>query len=428
MSIACPALMIAAPSSGQGKTTVTAALAAWHRQRGRRVRIFKCGPDFLDPMILEQTSGQPVYQLDLWMGSEEHCRELLHRAAREADLILVEGAMGLFDGTPSAADVAATFNLPVLTVLDASGMAQTFAALGLGLASLRDDIRIAGLFANCVASERHRALLTSYLPPSLPLLGWLPREASLSLPERHLGLMQAAEIEDLAARIAKAASSLQEMAEELPPPVEFAAPKPASLPQPLHGTTIAIACDAAFSFIYRANLDTLRELGARLEFFSPLGDGHLPEADALYLPGGYPELHLAPLSANASMLQSIRMHHTQGKPIFAECGGMLYLLEHLTDREENSAAMAGLLPGRAVMQKRFANLGMQSIRLPEGELRGHTFHYSKMESSLPPVAESLPQAATGRGEPAYRIGRLHASYLHHYFPSSPQAVAALFTP
>lgn len=428
MNTACPALLIAAPSSGQGKTTVTAALAAFHRRRGRRVRVFKCGPDFLDPMILEQASGAPVYQLDLWMGGEAHCRELLHRAAREADLILVEGAMGLYDGTLSAADVAATFNLPALAVLDASGMAQTFAAIGLGLASLREDVKVAGLFANRVGSERHRAMLTELLPPTLPLLGWMPREANIALPERHLGLMQAGEIADLAARIEQAAEALQGIADELPVPVEFAAPQAAEIQPLLRGIRIAIARDAAFSFLYRANIDTLQALGAELTFFSPLHDATMPEADALYLPGGYPELHLAQLSANQPMQHSIRAHHEQRKPILAECGGMLYLLETLSDKEGHSAAVVGLLPGVATLQKRFANLGMQSISLPEGELRGHTFHYSKIATDMPPVAHCKPQAASGRGEPVYRSGRLYASYLHHYFPSSPQAVAALFMP
>ena len=428
MRVSCPALLIAASASGQGKTTVTAALAAYHRKRGRRVQVFKTGPDFLDPMILEQASGQPVYQLDLWMGGEEHCRAQLYQAAQNADLIMVEGAMGLFDGKPSCADVAATFNIPVLAVLDASGMAQTFAALGLGLASLRSDVRVTGLFANRVGSERHRELLGEYLSMDLPLYGWMPRDADIAFPERHLGLLQASEIADLAARIDRAADALQLTQDDLPPAVEFAAPQSSVLPTLLQGVNIAVARDAAFAFLYRANLDVLRALGAQLHFFSPLNDAAMPQADALYLPGGYPELHLAQLEANQTMQQSIRAHHAHGKPILAECGGMLYLLANLTDKEGASAALVGLLAGRATMQKRFANLGMQSVTLPEGELRGHTFHYSRTETDLSPIASSVAQAATGRGEPAYRVGRLHASYMHHYFPSNPQAAAALFMP
>ena len=424
----CPALMIAAPASGQGKTTITAALAAYHRKRGRRVRVFKTGPDFLDPMILQRASGQPVYQLDLWMGGEEHCRAQLYDAAQHADLILVEGVMGLFDGHPSSADVAAAFNLPVLAVLDAGGMAQTFAALALGMANLRDDVRVMGMFANRVGSERHREMLCEYLPPELPLYGWMPRDAGFALPERHLGLLQASEIADLMARIDHAADALHLSGDDLPAPVAFAEQPSLRTPELLGGVKIAVARDTAFAFLYQANLDTLGALGARLEFFSPLGDETMPEADALYLPGGYPELHLAQLSANQAMQHSIRSHHAQGKPILAECGGMLYLLDSLTDSAGNSVALAGLLPGRATMQKCFANLGMYSITLPEGVLRGHSFHYSRMETDIEPLALSAGARPGSKEEPAYRSGRLHASYMHHYFPSNPEAAARLFMP
>lgn len=428
MNVSCPALLVAAPASGQGKTTITAALAAFHRKRGRRVRVFKCGPDFIDPMILQSASGYPVHQLDLWMGGELHCRAQLYQAAQEADLILVEGVMGLFDGRPSSADVAAMFNLPVLAVLDASGMAQTFAALALGMSSLRKDVRVTGMFANRVGSARHLEMLREYLPQALPLYGWLPRDANVAFPERHLGLFLASEIEDLQTRIDKAADALQLLGDDLPPPVEFTRQPFPDPPKLLSGINIAVARDNAFSFLYQANLDTLYALGAHLEFFSPLDDASMPGADALYLPGGYPELHLTQLSANQTMLRSIRAHHEQGKPALAECGGMLYLLDRLTDSDGNSAAMAGLLPGRATMQKRLANLGPYSISLPEGTLRGHSFHYSSMESSLEPVARCPGERPGSREEPVYRTGRLHASYLHHYFPSNPEAIARLFMP
>jgi cobyrinic acid a,c-diamide synthase len=426
VSVFCPALLLAAPASGQGKTTVTAALAAYHRKRGRRVQVFKCGPDFLDPMILQRASGQPVYQLDLWMGGEEHCRAQLYQAAQQADLILVEGVMGLFDGHPSSADVAATFHLPVLVVQDASGMAQTFAALALGMSRLRADVRVTGMFANRVGSARHLEMLSEYLPEDLPLYGWLSRDANVALPERHLGLLQAAEIEDLLARIDHAADALQMLSDELPAAVEFSKQSSPAHPKLLEGMKIAVARDTAFAFLYQANLDTLSALGAQLEFFSPLNDAAMPEADALYLPGGYPELHLAQLAANQSMQHSIRAHHAQGKPILAECGGMLYVLDRLTDSAGNSAEMVGLLPGHATMQKRLSNLGLYSIELPEGVLRGHSFHYSNMATDVPPLVQSIGARPGGKEEPAYRIGRLHATYLHHYFPSNPQAVARLF--
>ena len=425
----CPALLIAAPASGQGKTTVTAALAAHHRSQGRQVRVFKSGPDFLDPMILERASGHPVYQLDLWMGGETHCRELLYRAASEADLILIEGVMGLFDGNPSSADLAALFGIPVLAVIDAGAMAQTFGAIAYGLAHYRADVGFFGVLANRVASPNHADMLKESLPQGVGCFATLMRDAELSLPERHLGLVQAQEIADLDQRIVYTAGKLAEQAcAALPEAVAFA-PVDAALPQrTLAGIKIAVAQDAVFSFLYRANLDALRALGAELKFFSPLEDSVLPEADSLYLPGGYPELHLSELAANTPMRNAIRLHHAQNKPILAECGGMLYLLETLTDAEGNRAEMAGLLPGHAVMQKKLVNLGMHGVTLPEGALRGHTFHHSKMDTPCEPFAMTVPVRARGKPEAVYQQGRLHASYMHYYLPSNLSAAAHFFIP
>jgi len=433
----CPALFIAAPASNQGKTTVTAALARFHAERGRRVRVFKTGPDFLDPMILEQASGNPVYQLDLWMGDEQHCRELLYAAAADAELILIEGVMGLFDGERSSADLARLFGIPVLAVIDGSGMAQTFGALAYGLANYRPGLPFAGVFANRVASERHYEMLAESLPEGQTAFGWLRRDDDIALPERHLGLVQAEEIADLDARIAKAAAALQGIPDELPAPVTFSRAAndetsdsitSVNNAKPLAGVRIAVARDAAFAFLYRANLDLLREQGAELCFFSPLADDALPAAEALYLPGGYPELHLQQLAANQSMKAAIQVHHDLDKPIIAECGGLLYLLESLTNAQGQRGEMTGLLTGHASMQTRLANLGMHGIELPEGAMRGHTYHYSKLETTLMPIAVSEGARAGRRGEAVYRQGRLNASYLHLYFPSNPTATAQLFAP
>ncbi len=422
----CPALFIAAPASGQGKTAVTAALARFHRDHGRRVRVFKTGPDFLDPMILERASGSPVYQLDLWMGGEDHCRRLLYEAAGDADLILIEGVMGLFDGERSSADLAMLFGIPVLAVIDGSAMAQTFGALAHGLATYRPDLPFAGVFANHVAGERHYQMLAESLPPGVTAYGWLARDVDIALPERHLGLVQAAEMGDLDAHIARAAAALHDMNPALPPEVSFTTPAMEAVTPLLAGVRIAVARDAAFAFLYRANLELLQALGAELTYFSPLTDDILPSADALYLPGGYPELHLDRLATNETMLTAIRAHHGHGRPIVAECGGMLYLLESLMDVSGRRAEMLGLLPGHATMQDKLANLGLHGIELPEGTLRGHTFHYSRMESPLTPIAYSQAARHHGTGEPIYRRGRLTASYLHGYFPSNPAAAARLF--
>ncbi|MDP1758008.1 MAG: cobyrinate a,c-diamide synthase, partial [Pseudohongiella sp.] len=373
-SATCDAVLVSAPASGQGKTTVTAAMARWNRQQGRRVRVFKTGPDFLDPMVLERASGFPVYQLDLWMGGEDHCREMLYRAASEADVILVEGVMGLHDGTPSSADLAQRFGIPVLAVVDGSAMAQTFGALAHGLATYRPGVPFAGVLANRVGSATHMALLKESLPPGLRWFGALPRDEALALPERHLGLVQAAEVADLEARIDHAAQAIGPLINSIASPVSFAAPPQSEpLPQLLAGVRIAVARDAAFSFIYAANLDTLRNLGAELVFFSPLRDSALPDAHSLYLPGGYPELHLQQLSANTRMRDAVRAHHAKGLPIVAECGGMLVLLDQLAAHDGVPVSMWGLLQGNAALQKRFVNLGLHAVQLPEGLLHGHSF-------------------------------------------------------
>lgn len=427
MSTTCPALLLAAPASGQGKTTVTAALARYHRNRGRTVRVFKTGPDFLDPMILARASGQPVYPLDLWMVGESHCKALLYQAAQEADLILIEGVMGLFDGTPSSADLAGLFGVPVLALINAHAMAQTFGAVAYGLAHYRPGLPFAGVLANRVAGPGHAELLAESLPPELRYYGWLPRDGAISLPDRHLGLVQAEEIADLESRLEAAAALIANTdLAELPPAVSFPAATMEALPPLLQGVRIGVACDTAFAFLYPANLDTLRGLGAELTFFSPLTDSALPEVDSIYLPGGYPELHLDTLAANQALRRALHQHHQTGKPIYAECGGLLYLLESLADKEGHRAAMLGLLPGHAALQAKLAGLGMQSVRLPEGELRGHTFHHSKLETPLAPLAYGRRQRDGQQGEAVYRVGRLTASYLHLYFASNPTAAARLF--
>ncbi|MBK9394212.1 MAG: cobyrinate a,c-diamide synthase [Uliginosibacterium sp.] len=425
--MSCRAFLIAAPASGQGKTTVTAALARQARARGERVRVFKTGPDFLDPMIHAVASGAPCYQLDLFMGGLEHCRALLAEAAREADLILVEGVMGLFDGKPSSADLARAFGLPIVAVIDGSAMAQTFGALAHGLASFQPDLEFAGVIANRVGSERHAAMLFESLPPHIPGLGWLPREAAITLPERHLGLLPAAELSDLEAKLDKAAAALHfDPSMILAWEGVFHSPLPTSH-SPLKGRRIAIARDAAFCFAYPANLDSLRALGAELAFFSPLADTALPECDAVWLPGGYPELHAAHITANNAMQLALLAHTTAGKPLLAECGGMMALFDTLVTADGAMHTGFGLLEGAALMQGKLAALGLQEVALPEGTLRGHSFHYSRADTPLTPIAQGTNPNGGATAEAVYRVGRTTASYIHFYFPSNPDAVAALFT-
>lgn len=432
----CPAIFLAAPSSGEGKTTITAALARAFKNRGLDVRVFKTGPDYLDPQILAQASGQDVEPLDMWMAGEAYCQQKLYEAAQQADLIVVEGAMGLFDGEPSSADLAARFGIPLAIVMNVKGMAQTAAAIASGLAHYRDDIRVAGLIANHCGTERHAQLIRDALPDDIPLLATLARDDSVALPERHLGLVQASEVrEQLEQRFERGAAWLADspIGEpallSLPEPVAFypAAPEQLFAVQPrLAGKRIAIARDAAFSFIYDANLRLLSELGASYSFFSPLADDQLPEADALWLPGGYPELYAQALSANTSIHRQIQRFHAANKPILAECGGFLYCLQSLTDLDDQCFPMLGLMAGEGAMRGKRGCQGMQTACLPEGEVRAHAHHRSRSANTPEPVGHGRRQRHPAPGEAIYREGSLTASYLHLFFASNPNAIAELF--
>ncbi|MGF6598323.1 cobyrinic acid a,c-diamide synthase [Paraburkholderia sp. GAS448] len=425
---ACPALFVSAPASGQGKTTITAGLARYHQRMGRRVRVFKTGPDFLDPMILARASGAPVLSLDLWMVGEAACRTLLAEAAAEADLILIEGVMGLYDGTPSSADLATTFGVPVVAVISAKAMAQTFGAVAFGLANYRPHVPFHGVFANRVGSPRHAQMLEEALPAGIQWTGYIASKDDIELPDRHLGLHQADEIADLDARLDRAADALaQTQLVELPQAVDFGPVVHTAVPRLLDGKHIAIARDAAFAFIYPANVQLLETLGARVTYFSPLADEPVPQsADALYLPGGYPELHAERLARNTCSADTIRAHAAAGKPLVAECGGMLYLLETLTDTSGKRTPMPGVLPGHATMQTRLASLGMQQLDGMHGTMTGHTFHYSHMTTTMTPYLTSVRPHSDARGEAVYRTGKIVATYMHSYWPSNPAFTAALF--
>lgn len=428
------AILVTAPASGQGKTTVAAALARLHARAGARVLAFKCGPDFLDPQWLALASGAPVHALDLWINGETDCARRLASAARDADLVVVEGMMGLYDGEPSAADLARRFGLPVLAVIDASAMAGSFAAVAHGLRTWRPGLVWAGVLANRVGSARHAALLEQAIADGMAWQGSLARDEALVLPSRHLGLTGAAELPDAMARLDRAADALANTPLGRRPLVDWPrwqAPDPApivTVPPLLRGRRIAIARDAAFAFVYEANLETLHALGADTLFFSPLAGDPLPECDALWLPGGYPELHAARLAARTDLRREIAQHVAQGRALWAECGGMMALAETLVDGQGVRNAMWGLLPGTAVLGRRLAALGPHAWRAGGNELRGHSFHWSRFDSPLDPWTHTVPAhgSAGGAGEPIYRRGSLCASWFHAWFPSSPAFTARLF--
>ena len=438
----CVALLVAAPASGQGKTTVTAALARWHVRQGRTVRVFKCGPDFLDPYWHQLASGATVHNLDGWMVGMDEVRTRLHAAAQAADVILIEGVMGLFDGTPTAADLAAQLGVPVLAVVDAAAMAGTFGALVLGMQQYQPEVPWAGVLANRVGSAMHAHMLEDSLRDPSQWLGALQRmghgKHAQLLPERHLGLVAAHEVPDAMARLNAAADALADTPlgqmtwrDWQRWSVEFPAVAPETLPaiQPwLQGRTVAVASDAAFSFIYPANLDCLQAMGADLAFFSPLAGEGLPPCDAVWLPGGYPELHAPQLTANTGLQADLRAHVAAGKAIWAECGGMLALGQQMTDAQGETHPLWGILPGVAHMQTRLAGLGMQQCAVQGGVLRGHTFHYSRFDTAALEVGRTSragQPVETGKGEAVYQHGSVHASYFHAWFASHPRAVAAL---
>lgn len=426
----CHAMLMAAPASGQGKTMTSAGLARAYKNRGLRVQAFKCGPDFIDGMILQVATGKPVYNLDLGMCGEADAQRLLHHAAQENDVILLEGVMGLYDGTPSCADIAERFGIPVALVINAKAMAQTFAAIAYGLYAFRPALQRAGVIANQVGSDGHAKMIQAALPADIPWLGAMKHDSQLSLPERHLGLHLAQEINDIDQRIEAAAHLLgQEI--PLPPAVQFAAPAQQTVTPLLQGKTIAVAKDAAFCFSYQANLDLLQTLGASIQFFSPLHDAQLPAADAYWLPGGYPELHLQQLQDNTAMRAGLQAAVQAGTPMLAECGGMLALAETL-----NGQPAFGLLPGNAALQPKLQGLGTQhatfsaanagAVSDEPATIGAHTFHYARFDTDLPIIAQG--KGKYGAGEPVYRHQSITASFLHFYFPSHPTLAAQFFLP
>lgn len=417
----CPAVLISASASGQGKTLLTAAMArAWVLQ-GLSVQAFKCGPDFIDSKLLQEATRRPVYNLDLGMCGLEDGKALLYQAAQNVDVIVLEGVMGLYDGTPSTADIAKTFNLPVALVIDASGMAQTFAAVAKGLYDYDNALLKAGVIANKVGSLAHGKMLLESLPTQTPWLGMLQRDEKLALPERHLGLHLADEITGLEHRINTAASLLtQDNAITLPPSVVFESPANPKVQPLLAGKTIAVANDAAFCFIYQANIDCLQSLGAKVVYFSLLEGAALPAADAYWIPGGYPELHLEKISQNHTMRAALQQAVDAHKPILAECGGMLALGEQL-----NGVPAMGLLKGSGHLSPKLQGLGTQHLDIGDKTISAHTFHYAEFKTALTPTWHARNKY--GQGEAVYDYHSITASFLHFYFPSNLQLTAEFFT-
>ena len=421
-------LIVAAPASGAGKTLAVLSIIGALGATGRRVASAKVGPDYIDPRFHTAATGAACVNLDPWAMRPDLIRALAARTSAGADLMLVEGVMGLFDGAEdgsgSTADLAALLGLPVVLVVDARRQAQSVAALVKGFAEFRADCRVAGVILNRVASLRHRGILEAALGAiGMPVLGALREDPELAVPSRHLGLVQADEHADLRAFLARAAARAAEdidlerfcaLAAPLPPPnarVKQLAPL---------GQRIAVASDRAFGFAYPHLLEGWSEAGAEIKPFSPLAD-EPPDAgaDAVFLPGGYPELHAGRIAGNAAFLEGLRAAAERGALVYGECGGFMVLGEALIDAEGEAHGMAGLLPIETSFAKRKLHLGYRQFEhsgpLPwPRRLRGHEFHYSTIarEGAAEPLYSARDSAGRQIGQLGLKRGRVMGSYAH----------------
>jgi len=439
--------LIAGTASGVGKTTVTLALLAAMRRRGLIVQPFKGGPDFLDTGHHTRVAGRTARNLDTWILSADANRDVLRQASRGADAVVVEGMMGLFDGKDgateagSSAEIAKLLKLPVVLVLDAGKSARSIAAMVLGFEMFDPELPLAGVILNRVAGERHFRMLEVAIRASCrtPVLGWLPREPGIAVPERHLGLHTAEESDDSGAN-EKQIDVFAELAEKhldleallaLECGLEFEPPPRRRDEREGAAVRIGVARDRAFCFYYEDNLDLLRQHGAEIVPFSPLLDASLPEGlDALYLGGGYPELYAGQLSANESMLASIRAFAASDRPIYAECGGMIYLSQRLSTVDGKYHALAGVLPFAMEMTGKLVQFGYVTVELTEECLlgaagtvvRGHSFHYSRIVDRPAMATNYRVQYSLSdqQEDEGYRLGNILASYIHLHFRAAPE--------
>lgn len=430
--MSAPGIIIAAPSSGSGKTTVTLALLRSFRSQGLDVTSFKVGPDYIDPVFHARSSGRPCPNLDSWAMRIETLSGLGDEIAKNTDLVIGEGVMGLFDGTlmgqGSTADLASLFDLPVILVVEAGRMGASAAALVQGFIRHRDDVDVAGVIFNRVASDVHADLLRRACNDHFaqPIIGCLPTDPRLELPERHLGLVQADEKPTLETFLDEAAVLVTkhldlDQLKRLARPFGLGLYGPPPRPMRPLGQRIAVASDLAFAFCYPAILEGWRHAGADVTMFSPLADeAPAPDATAVYLPGGYPELHADQLAANQTFLNGLQEAAKRGAFIYGECGGFMVLGGSLIDQAGKAHAMAGLLPLTTSFEKPKRHLGYRNLKLrhasPLGQagtnFRGHEFHYASIVEdgrSGHDGPKTLFDASDARGKSLGEVGLCQGS-------------------
>ena len=438
-----PRLVIAGTQSGVGKTTIVSGLLSALRRRNLQVQSYKVGPDYIDPGYHRLASGRPCHNLDSWLMPEERMLSLFAATSQSADIAVVEGVMGLYDGgsggVASTASIAQLLQAPVILTVSARSAGESVAAVVMGFRDYDPRVRLAGVILNQVGSESHRLMVTEAVERiGVRVLGVIRREESLKVPERHLGLLPVTEneAEPVLAKIHQAIAgqidieALIEIAKTAGP---LAIPAQPSLPEQRRAR-IGVAADEAFSFYYPESLRVLEEMGAELVEFSPLNDRQLPAVDGLLFGGGFPEMFLQRLSENQTMLAGLRAAHATGMPILAECGGYMYLTRSVEDFSGRTFAMAGLIPQICCMEKKLQAVGyVEAVACRDhllgqtGEtLRGHEFHFSRMESAESgyPISAAFRFRKKRTGSEVcggYAADNLVASYLHIHFAGNPAA-------
>ena len=446
MACSIPRVVIAAPQSGSGKTTIVTGLLSAFRKQGLSVQSYKIGPDYIDPGYHALASGRPAHNLDTWLVPEEKLPDIFRQTAKDADITVIEGVMGLYDGgkngISSTAAIAKLLDAPVLLVVNAKSMGESAAALVQGFCAYDPAVRLAGVILNRLGSPTHREMIEEAMERiGIPVYGAVFRQEAMTLPERHLGLVPVEENDrekETVAAIGRTVAAsvdtarIRALAAEAPP---LSCRKLAASPS-TQRVRVAVARDEAFSFYYPESLRILEEQGAEIVPFSPLHDRELPSADGLILGGGFPEMFAGALYANAAMRAAIERAAADGLPIYAECGGFMYLMREMVDFSGQVYPMLGIVPGRVVMNRRLQTVGYVTAEMLRDTvlgrkgtvLRGHEFHFSS--ECEPETPELYPRAFAFRKarrpearEAGFARGNILGSYLHLHFAGCPEAAA-----